>query len=378
MKPFPLLFVPLSLLLLIGCGCTSPSIETGVQAVSENSLATAVFVLPTRTCGNYFIVDAIVDGHGPFPMLLDTGAGTTTISPSMSKATGVTDWIQSLEIDRFHATGNIECQVQELAHISRALGMEIQGIVAYGVFDGMLLTYDYPAKQIRLEKRSFTKEEIRQPNVVPTSTGERPYVRVTADDYEFTALIDTGSSRTLTFKKMERFVFEEAPVPTGGTMGIRGLSLVNSGRVAQDIKIGPLTLTRPIVNSARGTNLFGQGLLRDFVVTFDQVQHYVRFEKSRGSWQTPIQTPSLFGTGLVANPREDRLVVRQVFEGSAAHRAGLLIGDEILTTNGVAISDRDCSHLEAMGDTGSVPIDFLILRNGETLTIQFSTDVLVK
>jgi hypothetical protein len=348
------------------------------QADAGRAALETAFVLPTRSCGNYFIVDAMVDGKGPFPMLLDTGAGTTTISPSMSQATGASDWIHSFQVDRFHATGNIECQVQELAHLGRALGVEIQGIVGYGVFEGMLLTYDYPAKQIRLEERSFTASEISKPNVVPTSTGKRPYIRVSAGSVEFTALVDTGSSRNLTFKKFERFSFEEPPIPTGGSMKVSGLYLVKSGRVNHNIQVGPLTLSQPIVNSTRGTDLFGQGLMRDFIVTFDQVQHYVRFEKPHGSWQTPIESPPLFGTGMIANPKDDRLIVIRVFEGSAAHQAGLLVNDEILASNGVAIADRDCSHWDSKSDLESTPVDLLVLRNGEKLHVKFSTDILVK
>lgn len=87
---------------------------------------------------------------------------------------------------------------------------------------------------------------------------------------------------------------------------------------------------------------------------------------------------ALFGTGIVANPRDDFLVVRRVFEGPAAHRAGLLADDEILATNGAAVADRDCSHWTTKSDSISVPIDFLVRRDGETLHIKFSTGVLVK
>jgi hypothetical protein len=296
----------------------------------------------------------------------------------MSKATGISNWIHSFEVDRFHASGNIACQVQELDHISRALGVSIQGIVGYGVFQGMLLTYDYLAKQIRLEQRSFSEAERDLPNVVPTSHGSRPYIQVSAGDYRFAALLDTGSSRNLSFSHLKRFSFEEPPRPTGGTMGISGLSVVKSGRVDQDIQIGPLILSHPIVHSARNTDLIGQGLLRDFVVTFDQVEHYVRFEKPHGSWRTPIETPSLFGTGLVVNPQEDFLWVKKVFLGSPAERAGIKVDDQIIATDGVAIADRDCSIWETRSDSESMPADFLVRRDGETLHIQFSTDVLVK
>lgn len=353
-----------------------PSVETQVFEVA-GEVSFSEFQLPTRSCGDYFIIDALIDGSGPFPMLLDTGAGTTTITPQVASQAGVSDWIQSFQIDRFHADGNIPCRVQELDHISRALGMEIQGIVGYGVFEGVLLTYDYPQQQIRVKKGSFPEAELALDNVVPTSEGSRPYIRVSTQGKDFTALLDTGSSRSLTFTKLSRFDFEEPPTPTGARMRVNGLFLVESGRLDGDLKAGPLLLKKPILHDATSTSLIGQEILRDFVLTFDQIHHYVRFDKPDGDWSDPIEALPLYGTGIVSAPREDRLIVRRIFEGTAAEAGGVLVDDEILAINGVAITDRGCAHLEYSPQLGPEPVEMLIERNGERLTVRFETAVLV-
>jgi hypothetical protein len=334
-------------------------------------------VLPMQTCGDYFIADTMINGKGPFPMLLDTGAGTTVISPAVSEQIDSSRWLKDLRIDRFAASGKIPCKVQEIDHLSRALGMKIEGILAYGVFEGVLLTYDYPAQQIRVQKGSFDAATLASDEVVPTSDGTRPFIRASADGVDFTVLIDTGSSRGLTIKKLKRFQFRESLRPTGARMRINGLFIVESGRLQGDMKLGPLTLRQPVLNSSVSANLVGQDILRDFVITFDQVNHRARFQANGDAIDTPIEFAPLYGSGIVTAPRDDRLIVRRVFEGSAAEGAGIQIDDQILSINGTKLSERGCRHLEHDPVGGPKETIMQIMRGEELLEIQFDTQVLV-
>ncbi len=350
--------------------CSGPHIQTEVLAANE-------VVLPMRTCGDYFIADTMINGEGPFAMLLDTGAGTTVIAPDVAQRIESARWMRQVQIDRFSAKGKLPCRVQEIDHLSRALGMKIDGILAYGVFKGVLLTYDYPRQQIRVKQGEFDAATLASGEVVPTSTGDRPYIRASADGVDFTVLVDTGSSRGLTIKKLDRFKFREAPRPTGARMRINGLFIVESGRLEGDMKLGPLTLGQPIVNSSVSTNLVGQVVLRDFVVTFDQINHRARFQANDTSIDIPIEFPPLYGTGIVTAPREDRLIVRRVFAGSAADSAGIRIDDEIIAINGTKLEDRGCRHLEHDPIGGPKQTVMLIQRGSEQIEIQFDTEVLV-
>lgn len=387
-----LLRISLTVLIVICLvyGCTSPFVTTSISpapgTATGNAIApTAEVVLPTRTCGDYFIVDAMINDTGPYAMLLDTGAGTTVIAPEAAKAAGVFKRIKSITIDRFSAAGRIPCKVQDIDHLSRALGTEISGILAYGVFKGVLLTYDYPAQEIRVRKGAFDESELTHPGVVPTSKGKTPYVNASVGDVKFTVLLDTGSSRSLTLKKLGRFSFEAPPTPTGARMRLNGLFIVESGRVATDMTLGPLRLSRPIIHNSVSNNLAGQEVLRDFIITFDQVNHRVRFARPDGSAvDAPIEFPSMHGTGFAAAPRDDRLIVRRVFEGTPAQSAGLLVDDDILAIDGTPIAERGCEHLEYKppsgggGGGGSESVELQIVRAGEPLTITIETDVLVR
>src|ERR1043165_9072169 len=45
-------------------------------------------VLPSRRCGEQFVVDAMINGQGPFALLLDTGCSTLVLDPDAAKKLG--------------------------------------------------------------------------------------------------------------------------------------------------------------------------------------------------------------------------------------------------------------------------------------------------
>ena len=376
MNSHPWFRVGLALIFSLVQGCAAPSVETSVRAIGGDFTADES-VLPTQRCGDYFVVAALINGSGPYPMLLDTGAGTTVLSPSAAREIGVSGRMKSVQIDRFRANGSIPCVVREVDHLSRALGLEIQGILAYGVFEGVLLTYDYPQQEIRVQAGAFTSNELNHSDVVPTSAGDRPFVRASVGGNDFTVLLDTGSSRGLTLTALDRFAFEGPLVDTGARMRINGLFLVRSGRLLHDMKLGPLNLHRALVNNSVSINLAGQRILRNFVITFDQVNHHVRFANPVGLVSDPISFASLYGSGLVTAPGDESLVVRKIFADSAGHRAGILLDDEILAINGTAISDRGCRHLEFRPHGKAETVEYLIRRKGKQISIGMVTDVMV-
>ena len=148
------------------------------------------------------------------------------------------------------------------------------------MFNGVLLTYDYPKHEIRVRKGSISEAELAHPGVVSTSKGARPFIRAAIDGNAYTLLLD-------------RFAFAEPPRPTGVEVRINGLLYVQTGRLENDLELGPLILRRALVNKSVSVNLVGQRIMRAFVITFDQINHRVRFANPHGSLDEPIEFHSL-------------------------------------------------------------------------------------
>ncbi len=355
-------------------GCRAPSIHTRLN-VEDPRVQT---ILPTDRCGDFFIVDASVDGKGPYPLLLDTGAGTTILSPRIAEATGISSRMDSVAIDDFLATGSIPCRVRKVDHLSRALGTHIEGILAYGVFEGMLLTYDYPAGQIRLREGEFEATELESPGVVHTSKGSRPFVRGATDARDFTILIDTGSNGAVALRKIKRFDLETPLLPTNGHMRINGLFIDKGARMKGNLTIGPINLERPILKQAVKASTVGQDVLRHFVLTFDQINHRLRIERPVGELSEAIATPSIYGLGMVLAPEGDRRVIRRIFEGSAAEAAGLQVDDHIMAIDGEPIGERGCDPKSPMRSGEARSMKLVVERAGERMLFTIMTRALIE
>ncbi|MCP5022574.1 MAG: hypothetical protein GY930_12475 [bacterium] len=355
-------------------GCRAPSIHTSLN-VEDPRVQT---ILPTDRCGDFFIVDVMVDGKGPYPMLLDTGAGTTVLSPRIAEATGISSRMETVAIDDFLATGSIPCRVRKVDHLSRALGAHIEGILAYGVFEGMLLTYDYPAGQIRLQQGGFEAAELESPGYVHTSKGTRPFVRGATDTRDFTILVDTGSSGAVALRKAKRFDLETPLQPTNGHMRINGLFVDKGARLKGNLTIGPINLERPILKKAVKVNLVGQQVLRHFVLTFDQVNHRLRIQRPVGELSDVISMSSIYGLGIVLAPEGDRKVIRRIFEGSAAEAAGLRVDDHIMAIDDEPIGERGCDPKSRMRSAEAQSMELVVERAGERMLFTILTRALIE
>lgn len=372
-RTFVVLAVALGLSFVVK-GCRAPSIHTSLN-VDDPRVQT---VLSTDRCGDFFIVDVIVDGKGPFPLLLDTGAGTTVLSPRIAEATGISSRMGTVAIDDFLATGSIPCKIRKVDHLSRALGTPIEGILAYGVFEGMLLTYDYPAGQIRLQEGEFEAAELESPGYVHTSKGTRPFVRGATDARDFTILVDTGSSGAVALRKVERFDLKTPLQQTNGHMRINGLFIDKGARLKGNLTIGPINLERPILKQAVKVSLLGQQVLRHFVLTFDQVNHRLRIQRPVGELSEAIEMPSIYGLGVVLAPEGGTKVIRRIFEGSAAEAAGLQVDDHILAVDGEPMGERGCDPKSRMRGGEARSMDLVVDRAGERMLFTIMTRALIE
>lgn len=112
------------------------------------------------------IIDAYVNGKGPFNFVVDTGASMTVISPAVARAvridqggargiaTGATGNLQvraaklkSLKMGSGELK-NINVAIMSLAPLNRASRLRLGGILGYNVLRKFRITIDYKLKRI--------------------------------------------------------------------------------------------------------------------------------------------------------------------------------------------------------------------------------------
>ncbi len=294
------------------------------------------YTLPSEMCGGYFIVDGWLNGTGPWPLLLDSGAGRTVLDPTVREAAGIRWRADSLRIGEFEAF-RFGAGELEMTALSSALGREIVGILGHPVFAGVLMTWDPKNRAILLERGELDRG---MDGVFPARDDSRPWVGSVIGGDTLWVLIDTGSSRGLTLRNPERLDYLSPLTPTGARERFDGTHLVTSGRLATDARIGPLVVATPVVNNSVSVDLVGQEILEYARITFDQRNDLIRFERVNGDPSMLIPSPPVRSSGYAVRPGPSGAEVIHLFDGLAPE--GIEVGDVIVSVNGVRWTERGC------------------------------------
>jgi len=352
------------LLLIVAVGACTGSRSSPYPKRATLPSLTEPYQLPTERCGGYFVVQAMLNGHGPYALIMDTGAGQTVLDPSVIREAGLNSGIDSLRIGEYRAEsfGFGRLDTDEL---SSALGLEIDGILGHPVFGGVLLTYDFPRGSLWLEAGALPEEG---EGVVRARENRRPFVGSVVQQDTSWILIDSGSSRGLTLQGTEDFTYLSPPEVTGARVRVDGVHLVESGRLEGIARVGPMRVDRPVVSNSVSVNLVGQEVLRHFRITFDQANDRMLFERPDTAVSDPVASPAVRATGFALRPDRD---AAEVFHLMDAAPPGMRVGDRVVAINGTPWSERGCS------DPDAAPVaDTLLLtvtRGRDTLTIEAPT-----
>lgn len=332
-------------------------------------------VLPTVQCGDFFVADVSLNERGPFRMILDTGFPRTQISPATARALGVREGLYEVELGELRVRGRIPIGVTGMETLGYALGMEVDGILGYTVFEGLLVRYDFPGGAVSVRRGGLPADG---PGVVPMSRGERPFLEARVAGRTRPVLLDTGFSGGLALVDFEGLDFREEPRPVGARVRVDGVFLRRAGRLARNVDFGAFTMERPLVVDAVRRNLLGQAVLRHFVVTLDRAGGRAQLVAPEGS-PPVVRLPPLRGSGLVLVPRADRHTVAEVLEGSSAQRAGIRSGDEVVAIDGVPVGERGCPSPGEPDDDGEEPMRVLTIeREGARFDVPLLWGVLVR
>jgi hypothetical protein len=248
------------------------------------------------------------------------------------------------------------------ASYSGMFGRPIAGIIGYDFFKNFVVEIHYGQKYLKLHRPEDYKPR-RNDAVFPiTLMNKKPYVlaRIQAHDGSevYTQwLIDTGASQALA-------IYHEAiPIPNKTLNAFigRGLSGDMFGKIGRvdRFKIGDYVFEDVITGYPdsssirwvmRGDSTYanlGAEILSRFRVTVDYTHHKLYLRKN-----SRFKNPFLYNTaGLEAiakSPNYDRFEIVYVRPGSPAEKAGIQIGDLLLSVNGVETSSLDLGEVHVL------------------------------
>lgn len=244
--------------------------------------------VPFRRVKGLPVVEVTLDGHGPFPFILDTGAGIGfTLSRRLARRLRLPDAGSALvqaagQLTRARWTGvgrlglgpitfrGVRGVRVDYTDLRRALGGRLEGVIGFPLFRHHRLTIDYPRNQLLLGAPHTLAPD--GAHVVPYRLlGGVPAVTIRLAGLRGLFLVDTGSSLGLLITdEMAGQLPLMGPLRDGPrSTTITGRIQHRQSRLDGELRIGGTRITRPEVFVGRGTASIGGWLLRRYRVSFD-------------------------------------------------------------------------------------------------------------
>jgi hypothetical protein len=306
MNPAKLQLAFLSIALLITCASS---------AAPQNS---AVSVAPLQMRGWMPVVELKLNGQGPFAFMIDTGAGMQAdidtsvaerlhLQPSGKAINGdpsgendrevATVTIDSIMIGgvakgtRARRTGEGVVEFRNVTAIVRPHKItkdypDVDGILGFALFSDYLLTLDYPAMQLRLERGALPPAN--GADVLALEIENRvPMVELAIGKIKVPAHIDSGNfvaAFILPEEIVEQLQILSQPVPVGSARSVNNRIELKQVQLRSSIRLGGFEYSQPTITfpALSDTNV-GYKILREFTLTFDQKNGRLKLEVPAGS-----------------------------------------------------------------------------------------------
>ncbi len=377
-RPF-LLIILLSLFLLVPYqGQTGMPSSKGTMSITGGYKAST---FPIKTYNNLLIIPISINGSIEMDFILDSGSRSTVLTepallPMLNIKTSEKKRIAGLgEKGIFEALiakditlslpgiegTNMELIVlpPDLLSLSEIIGRPVYGIIGYDLFKDLIVEIDYTRKVIRFKDPQYFKKAPKTYKAIPIELHDsKPYLNIRVcgtkgTDETTQLLVDTGSSQALSLSS-RLFPPPEPSLPTFIGTGLSGEIHGLLGRI-KSIEIGDIIDRQIIacfpdeksliVHKRRQWNgSIGGEFLKRFKVIFNYSNNklYLRKNKDFGSpYPYNISGIETIATGIDYGTIE----ISYVRPNSAADKAGILVGDELIRINGIGIEGNQLGEI---------------------------------
>jgi hypothetical protein len=311
---------------------------------------------------NRIFVNVMINGHGPFHIILDTGA-SLAVSPEAAQKAGLTAerttetggvGEKSVEAQNTHVRelsfgpvhlSNVDCDIISTADSPYVFGkIPVDGFFGAEIFEKYVVRHDYQKKELTFYDPQTYVYSGSGESITFERPGNIPVISASFDGIDAKFGVDTGARSALIL--YGPFVAEHhlAEKYQPKFQGVSGWGLggpVRSYMVrSQSLKIGQFELhgliARLSLNKSGATasnskaGLIGPDVLRQFTFICDYARHRLIFEKNSDFGRHD----SYDRAGVWLSQKGNAFEVFDVIPGGPADQAGLKVGDRVLAVDG--------------------------------------------
>ncbi|MEQ8425343.1 MAG: aspartyl protease family protein, partial [Cyclobacteriaceae bacterium] len=371
-------------------------------------------VIPIEIFNNMVVVPVVLNGQVPLKFILDTGVRTTVLTqkvysdilglsyskeifisgPGGEKLVNafVTDNV-SLDLPGVSGKGHSMLVLeQDYLELRNYLGTEVHGILGYELFSRFIVQMDYERSQLVLTLPGRFKKKRRFQTFQVSIRDTKPFIQAKVkmdDNTELVAnlLMDTGASHGLILEPEsdDRIQIPEKHLNSIIGRGLGGVITGSIGRI-NSIQIGKFKIDKLISNfpdpnsyadtllqkdSGNRNGAIGGEILSRFTVIFNFSQEEVYLKKN--SFYRKKFNYDMSGLTIKAKGAKLRTFeITELREGSPGKRAGLKVGDLIITVNGTKVNTLDLNHVNGyFNSREGKHISMEVERGGERVKVNF-------
>jgi predicted aspartyl protease len=336
-------------------------------AAPQRTVLREPVVMPIDLSSGRPVVDVMVAGRGPFPMILDTGAGRTVLYADLAaelelEVTGKSRIGDPTNPDAhevdvvtvpFLQVGDALFERIEAVAWELPPGMSLpgtRGILGIPTFADCLISIDYAKSEVRIEEGALPAADGRS---VLDMKDTLISVPLQVDGMTVDAHLDTGNGGEYVLPK----AFESKLSIVAGTefsgRGMRASGPIefSGGVIDTSLSVGSFVVDKPRVNfdpKLQYGNL-GRAFFEQCAITIDQANRRLRVRPLNVAVPAVSKKVENRGgkrrLGAGMRPLDGSLSVAFVEPGSLGERAGLRAGDLLLEVDGSAVTFADAKAL---------------------------------
>ena len=353
---------------------------------------------------NLIVVPVFINSSDTLRFILDTGvsntmltntAGAVGLSFNFAREINLYGLGEGREVKAYHSFGNVIempgvigfnhnviILKDDFDFLSQGLGTQINGLLGYDVFDSFVVEIDYKSRKLTLYDPSFYRQRKREKflkRYTPLAMEikrRKPFVEaeLTGDNNQTiktNLLIDTGASHAIS---LFRSSDSRLQIPDHSLYSFIGVGLSGDiyGFIGREkrFSLAGFRFKKPLITypdeeavqitgyEKKRSGSVGSDIMKRFTVVFDYHGGEVLL-KPNSMFNNEFKY-NLSGMDLTTPiPDFPMYQISKIREGSPAWIAGLEVGDQIVSVNGIEVSEYSLSGL----------IEIFQSRPGRTLRI---------
>ncbi|MEO9966100.1 MAG: aspartyl protease family protein [Reichenbachiella sp.] len=374
--------------------CISTSVAFGQKPVKS---------IPFELFGDHIIIQLSVDGSEPLDFIFDSGDGITVIDEDIAEqlhlvkqkvilnqgtVTGSLIKHNKLEIGDYLLEKNIKVYSTDLDHLEISLGRDFDGIIGYDLLYHHAVRIDYDNRTFEIYDHGQHPKKgeaipFKLNTAIPTIQGN--VVLNNGEPHPGTFFVMTGAGTTLDFnspyaeqydvihKTGKHYSYYVKSISQDETKHYEGMvkSFTFGQQKFENLPIGISQAKTGTQAHEKVSGILGNKILSRYNVIFDLPAKLIYLEKNK-SFDDHF-TVNCSGIDIQLSKDKQKVLIHQVFEGSAAESVGIEENAELLSINGKkAIADVNLPEIQKMLVQPGKSVKLVILQNGEEKSVNLA------